>query len=97
MTTFTSHAIVRMSWEKLVHTCNVPPVALVRLLLPLPKYFAPPGSKHTEREREFHSSLAKENFRDPLRLNNSAEGHVGRSIHIPFVWHEENAFRHIGG
>ncbi len=45
-------AIVRVSWEKLVHTCNVPPMALVRFLLPLPKYFAPPGSKHREKERE---------------------------------------------
>lgn len=82
--------------ENLVHTCNVPPMALVRFLLPLPKYFAPPGSKHREkeREREFYSRPAKENFRDPLRLNNFAEGHFGRSIHVPFVWHEMNAFRY---
>lgn len=47
-----SLAIVRISLENLVHTCNVPPMALVRFLLPLPKYFAPPGSKHREKERE---------------------------------------------
>lgn len=50
--TLVSLAVVRISVENLVHTCNVPPMALVRFLLPLPKYFAPPGSKHREKERE---------------------------------------------
>jgi len=50
--------------------------------------------RERKREREFYSRPGKENFRDPLRLNNFAEGHFGRSIHVPFVWHETNALRH---